>query len=246
MNEKKYIENITKEDFCKKIRYNVSILIKKFYEETNDKKEIIQKVLDYMDNVVDDFMEEKWINFIEKTVNKLEGETLNCVDEVWVSDREIDIVRTLNTRNEKYILFTLIVLAKLRNQMNIENNNWVTYDTSEIFKVANVKVSKNDQDLLIKELRDRGLIEYASKIDNLSLRVECLLDGENVICINELNKVGNKYYDYERLSDGYKQCVECGKFYMPKRMDTNSIYCKKCSYDKILERNKEYKKRIYT
>lgn len=226
MNEKKYIDNITKEDFCKKIRYNVSLLVKKFYEVTDDKKEIIQMVLDYMDNVVDDFMEEKWINFIEKTVNKMEGEKLNYVDGISITDKEIGIIRTLDTRNEKYLLFTLIVLAKLRNMMNPENNNWVTYGTSEIFKTANVKISRVEQDLLIKELRDRGFIEYANKVDNLSIRVVCILDGECVISVNELNKVGNKYYDYERLCDGYKPCAECGKFYMPK--SPTHTYCNLC------------------
>lgn len=234
MNEKKYIESVSREDFCKKMRYNVSLLIKKFYETTSNKKEIVQMVLDYMDNVVDDFMEEKWINFIEKTVDKMEGDPLNCVDEICVTDKEIEIIRTLDARDEKCLLFTLIVLAKLRNFTNTENNSWVTYATSDIFKIANVKVSKVKQDLLIKELKDRGLIEYANKIDNLSIRVACMLDGENIVSVYELNKVGKVYYDYERLCYGYKQCTECGRFYKPN--SPTHIYCKTCS--KINEKKK--------
>lgn len=238
MNERKYIENISREDFCKKMRYNITLLVKKFYEETSDKKEIVEKVLDYMDNIVDDFMEEKWIEFIEKVVNKVEGDSLNCVEEVYINNKEIELLRTLGTRNEKCLLFTLMVLAKMKNQMNENNNCWVSYSLSDIFKVANIKISRVKQGLLVKELRDRGFIEYATKIDNLSLKVVCLLEGEEIICIKEMDKLGNIYHDYERVSEGYKKCIICGKTYKPK--SPTHMYCNKCRKDKDRELKREW------
>lgn len=240
MNEKSYIENISSDEFKKKLRYNITLYIKLKKEQGLNKKQTCQKVLDFMDNNVDNFIEEKWIKFIDKTITKVydNDETLNCIDSVWVTDKDLDIVASIEDRNVRLTLFTLIVLARFRNMMNENNNNWVSYPLKLIFKVSGMFLNQDVQDGTIKMLVDGGYIKLSKKIDNLNIRVECLCDGENELEIKDIKKLSRQYLDYLKILDGWKRCEVCGGVYKPN--GNNSRYCNRCVKEKELE-----KKRIW-
>ncbi|WP_460646679.1 hypothetical protein [Lacrimispora xylanolytica] len=167
-----------------------------------------------------------WSETIESCVSRAPKYPLCLCDGIWITDQEIKTIESLSDKVLERLAFTLLCLAKYGNFRNKENNNWVTNSDSEIYKMACITTKAYDKDIRFHKLRELGLIEFAKKIDNLSIRVLFSDESEKGCAfIRDFRKLG---YEWRVMKgENYIRCVKCG--ILVRRTSLNRKYCTDCT-----------------
>ena len=250
MNEKEKVENLIKLGGFSPSNnyYEVRLIVRYFITEKNMtiKEEIIQTVKDILKDKMDGYYEWEWEDKIEDyTKEELKNQTkLSDINVIYTTQEEIDIIRKLKTPYQRKLLFTLLMYARYVSIKMGEDKEWINRKQEEIFKSANLdNLSQADQDYIVADLIDLGLVSYDYKVDSLNLKLNCLHnDGDIVLWINSFEDLGNYIENYLKVTyGGYKVCEVCGKPYKPKAKDYSSKYCNSCKKIVIKERDRARK-----
>ena len=143
-----------------------------------------------------------------------------------VTQREAQIIRGIEGIRRQRVAFALLVLSKYQNHANEGNHDWVSFRHKDVFALANVKVSVNEQYLLLNDLKTMGLLKYNRRVDNLNVRV-LYANGEGPVAI-EIYDMRNLGFQYMRLLGGrYIECKACGL--VVPRKSPRQMYCPVCS-----------------
>ncbi|MCD8376840.1 MAG: hypothetical protein LUD69_07840 [Oscillospiraceae bacterium] len=130
------------------------------------------------------------------------------IDWIGVSAGELEKIGQISRRPVKRLAFTLLCLAKYGMIRNPKSNYWVSTPCNDIMRMANIKTSTKRQDAMFQELNSMGLIEFSVRVDNLSVRVCFVDDGEPVLQVPDFRNLGYRYQMY--LGEPYFECVNCG------------------------------------
>lgn len=151
------------------------------------------------------------------------------IDYLVITKPELDKIDALHSKQLKRLAFTLLCLAKYSHAVNPENDFWVNNKDSEIMSMANISTSLKRQAALYSTLRDLGLIEFSRMVDNTSVRVCFVEDGEDVLHITDLRNLGHQYLMY--CGEPYFVCQCCGitTKYSNLTNRRNQKYCKECA-----------------
>lgn len=173
------------------------------------------------------YKEAEWQNSLEKYAVNSKKYLLHEINGVWITEKELYVITNLHNKVLERLSFTLLCLAKLKNLRNEKNNNWVTNPDSEIFRLARISAGSDKKDLFIRELYKLGMIEYAKKNDNLSLRLTYIYnDGNNVLYISDFRELGYEYLKYKGTD--IINCIDCGISIRNNKQQTKK-YCKDCA-----------------
>lgn len=232
-NERKYVEKMisthTKEAKMS-LRSFFRYLVKYYYPEYKDKsaKEYTRKILDvaasfnfesYM------YQEYEYYDYVLRMCKRVQkGEIkaeLRDIDSISVTKAEMEIIAKGKDDNERKLLFTLYVLAKVYSY----HSGWVNYAPSEIFKLANIYISWRDRFLLINSLYEAGLLQLNHIIGKTGYKVELHEDSPAAITIEKGQDFGKQYIAETR--SGWGICEECGR--LIRKKTNNQRYCKKCA-----------------
>ena len=248
-NERKWIEDIIKNRDWMKMghpRKMIKFLIKYYYPDFKDKKprEFQRFILDEMNAFnypIERYEEYEYAGYALSTCKKaLKGELntyLRTDDCIGITQGELDIISKAKNNQQKKLLFTLYVLAKLYPY----HSGWINYKDSEIFKLANVHLSVQDRDYLINDLYQQGLLQLNHIIGKNGLKVDLVENTPVVMQITLEKAFGNQYLAYIK-GDEWSVCSDCGRlFKRSSQQGRPPIYCPKCAYKVKLEQNKSYK-----
>ena len=168
----------------------------------------------------------KWDERLDRYIRDAKKEPLFDIDGVTVYKEELEVIDALEGSQIRRLAFVLLCVAKYRNALRIENDNWGSTSDSELMKMANVNTSTRKQSLMWYRMRDAGLIRYSKRVDNLNVRVLYLREsGEEALFINDFRNLGNQYLLY--AGEPLMQCVECGL--IVKRGSNAQRYCPDCA-----------------
>ena len=178
----------------------------------------------------------QWSTMMDNAVKSAEKKDLVDLDGVDVYAEELETIAGIESRQIRRLAFTLLCVAKYRNAINPLNNGWVTdYDVS-IIQTANIHASKLKQNAMFMAMRERGLIGYSKKVDNLSVRVDYLREeGTPKIFITDFRNLGYQYQFY--LGEPFLQCSHCGL--TVKRGSNSHKYCKECAAEMYVKQSVE-------
>ena len=180
-----------------------------------------------MDKNYRNYREDEWLNTIQKYIKNAKKYPLVEVDGVWVTERELKIIRDINNKALEKLAFTLLCLAKFNNIRNIKNNNWVNNEESVLFRLSRVSSDKRKKAKQISKLRELGLVEYAKKIDNLSLKVTFIdEDSEKELFISDFRELGYEYLIY--MGENLTRCADCNILVRNNKQKTRK-YCNECA-----------------
>lgn len=247
-NEHKYVDEMisthTKEPKMS-FRSFLKYLVKYYFEEYKDKalKEYVQQILE----TIKDFNFESYIyqeyeyyDYIKRLCKKAQkGEMkaeLRNYDSIDITEAEMEIIAKGKDDNERKLLFTLYVLAKVYSY----HSGWVNYAPSEIFKLANIYISWKDRFLLINSLYEAGIIQLNHIIGKTGYKVELHEDSPTAITISVGKDLGKQYIAATR--PGWGICQECGR--LMKKKSPNQKYCKKCAEQVNRKKTSERMKKI--
>lgn len=178
----------------------------------------------------------KWESTIYKYVKGAKKYNMVQIDNVGVTQQELDIISSIPERRLRKLLFTLICLAKFYDKRADTTNGWVSTEYKDIFRMAHLFVTQKVQAKLLSELYNLGMISFGNKITNLSIRVNILdYQNEPVWMIDDFRDLGNEYvFRTENLE--LIKCKSCGL--VIKRNKNVQKYCPECA-KKIQAQQKE-------
>ena len=179
----------------------------------------------------------KWQNTIDRQVKKAKKYPLIEIDCIPISKNELETIKSINNKPQERLAFTLLCLAKFGNMVNPQNNDWTNRENKEIFKMANIQVGVQKQAVMIRSLRDKGLIHYSRIVDNLNTNV-LYIDNESeiILGISDFRNLGYEYLLW--CGENFIRCKECETLI---RKNNNKIkYCKDCAGIIKNEQNKKY------
>ena len=232
-NERKRIENIINTRNKKAIsnKYTlIKALIKYYYPQFKDKTwqeyhKFILSEMNLFDFDIAEYEEWEYSEFIKTTCKKALCNKFNIylreLDYVEITEAELNKISSAENDQQKKVLFTLYVLAKLYPYQS----GWVNYKDSEIFKLANVHLSIRERDLLFFRLQKQGLIQLNHIVGQSGVRVELIEDSPVALKIENERCFGNQYIAYVR-GGKWMICEKCGR--LIQRKNNRQRFCKQC------------------
>lgn len=159
------------------------------------------------------------------------------VNAVPVTKPEMEKIDALCGTQLRRLAFTLLCLAKFTTMIRPKRDYWVNTPDNEVMKMANINTSIKRQSLLFRQLKDCGFIRFSKQVDNLSVQVLVVEDGETAIQVSDFRNLG---YQYMMFHGGpYYQCVRCGVTEKVKNPDKGRPpkYCQQCAAEVRVEQS---------
>lgn len=154
---------------------------------------------------------------------------INEIEYISITESEIKVIDNLKTSSEKRVAFTLLCLAKYRNEYIENNSGWETFSFSDIFSMANCNLNSSDRARVINSLVTKELIKPSKKITNCNYQVLFIDEDENaeiVMKITDFRDLGNTVLFY--FGDDFDRCEICGRLIKYKPKTKHRKYCFEC------------------
>lgn len=230
LNEYVYAYKYLHEDFYENKPYlTLAILAKYYYHKEGFRKKKIEKLLnEYAEKHSRDYSENKshWQEYIERLSRDAGKKPLYEINGVRITKTEMEKIDSIEDERMRRVIFTFLCLAKLGIARNPKKNGWVSDKSQDIFKLAHVSASINEQNVMIGKLYKMGFLEFAERNDNLSCRVTFIDEASNeVIFVSDFRELGLEYMNYKH--GGYIRCADCDRLF--KQTHGLKRYCKECS-----------------
>lgn len=173
----------------------------------------------------------KWSDALDYAVKKaLKYEAIE-IDGIYVTAPEMSKIENLDSKQLKRLAFTLLCLSKYWKIVVPNGDYWVNNKENEIMAMANINTSIKRQAAMYHKLRELDLIQFSRKVDNTSVKVQFVEDGEIVMRITDFRNLGYQYL--KQLGEPYIECQNCGitaKISDPTK-GKRQKYCKECAVE---------------
>lgn len=209
LNEYTWAERAVNEhDLGKKPSETLSRVAKYYAYLGMKKRDVRKKLEEFLYSCDQNIVLSKWDGTLDRLTRNAFKYDLIMLDSICVTDEELEIIQRVDGKQAQRLAFTLLCIAKYRNEISGRSDGWVNTPDSEIMKMANIHTSIKRQCKLYSQLRDSGLIRFAKNVDNLSVQVLFICTGTQAIIINDFRNLG---YQYDRHFGGpFYVCVNCG------------------------------------
>lgn len=236
MNERKRAEEYLESGEVTNIVQCVYILARYFKETAITDDEIYELIDNFLTKSVIGYRSDNWKSTIEFQIKKTKNHKLIEIDSISITQKEIDAINALHNRRLERTAFSLLVVAKYYNCINLNNNNWTNKDMKDIFSLANVNVVKEKQCSILNAIKEKNLITLSAKVDSLNMNVQFVDDGDTIYEVKDIEDLGLQYDFYIKKDTTFKKCKRCGKIIKK----TKKQYCKNCAIISKREAQKEY------
>jgi len=241
LNEKKILEKSLNDGYIDKDKpsHTMRTLIKHYFSIGMNKSQINDTVDKFFALNLSNYNSMKWQKSIENMINyvhRIKDYTLLNINEVEIRESELNIIKNIDNVKLEKLAFTLLVYAKIYNQINGKDENWVNEEHRNIFSDAKVSVGIKDQGKMIHNLNDLGLVESSVMVDSTNIKVNFAeLESKVVLVINDFRNYVLEYLRWK--GENIINCEECGILFYP----TNNSHknCKSCWKDKQLAWQRE-------
>lgn len=206
-----------------------------YHEQGMKKTEIIIILNDFMKENYPRYNPVDWVNYIERFANKASKHPLCKCDGIWITENELKTISEIGNKVLERLAFTILCLAKFNNFRNPNSNNWISYTNGEIYSMACINTTAFDKDIKFYQLRELGLVEYAKRVDNLSLQILYVDDeSKKKLFVTDFRKLGYEWRLYK--GEKYIRCADCGV--LVRKTANSQKYCKDCKKSSDKEKTK--------
>lgn len=249
LNEKCLLDKSLNEGYInKKPSVTIRILAKYYLSVGMNADQTYNAIDNFLNKNFIGYIPMNWYNIIKGIINKLiknKDCSLVYIKNVKITKNEIDIIKTINNIKLEKLAFTLLIYAKIYNQLNNNSSNWVNEHHKYIFKDAKVSATKIEQGKMIHELKELNLVTVPLKVDKVNIKVNFIdndYSEENIAII--IDDFRNFVYEYQFYfnPNKYIKCSECSKLIKPT--NNRQKFCRNCWKEHRKEYEK-YKKREY-
>jgi len=250
LNERQMLNKSLNEGYIDKDKPSNTMrtLVKHYFSIRMNKPQIIDSVDKFFAVNMKNYNSVKWQKSIENMVNFIHRKkdfTLLNIERVEITENELDTIIKLNNIKFEKLAFALLVYAKIYNQMNGKDENWVNEEHKYIFSDAKVVVSIKEQGKMLYDIKKLGLISYSVMVDSTNIKVN-FVDKDNPVVL-VISDFRNFVYNYLKWKgENIINCEECGILFYPK--NNSHKFCKICQKDNWrkynAEKQREYRMRV--
>jgi hypothetical protein len=242
LNEKKMVnEYLNGKSVDEKPTNTIRLLVKHYFSIGMNKSQVIDNIEDFFNENMNGYNNVKWQTTIERIVNSIHKSrdySLLVIECINITKSELDTIRNLKNARLERLAFSLLVYAKIYNQMNNNNSNWVNAEHKYIFSDAKVAVKVQEQSLMLHKLAESGLIEVSKMVNCTNVKVNFVDENsENIITISDFRNFVYEYLKYCGEKIGRCEGENCGILF---RINSNKHkYCRECWKEKEKEIKRE-------
>lgn len=206
--------------------------IAKYYAYCGMRKSEVRRKLEEFLYICDPHaVASKWTDTLDRLTKNAFKYGLVVIDGIDITDAEMEEIAKVHGKQAQRLAFTLLCIAKYKNEVSGSDESWVNTPDSEIMKMANIHTSVKRQCGMYAQLRDLGMIRFAKRVDNLSVKVMFARDGDVVMRVRDFRNLG---YQYDMYNGGpYFVCINCGiTDRLPEAKDGTRRarkYCRDCA-----------------
>lgn len=248
-NEKKYAEMCLKEFYLdKSVIPTLIILIKYWYHNGFNQDEILVKLDEFMKEAYGDYIPHLWADKFKDLTKQYCSDkyTLSTVDEVYISKKEMDVIKSIKGQENQRLVFSLLVNCKIRNAKRGIADIRVKDNDKVIFADANVKRGADAKQKMLRRLMELGYLEFPKKgldvlIPFIDLETDFSIEQNRAITIDSFDDFILDYYTY--TGSKVIKCKECGKRVLVKG-NARTQYCVECAKQKKLEQTLKSNKKV--
>ena len=207
-------------------RYNAQVLNKS--DDDN-----YSSTVQWMNKHQDNFDESSYSNVISKAIKGSKKRPLYKIDNIIITKKEFDTIKSLNNIREEKILFVLLCMVKQQSEVLKFTDGLVRYTITDLCKSARISVPADEREYILHNILIKGLISCPKKNDTKCLRVNFLEEnGEAELILNEID-CQELAYAYLKLKNGsgFKRCRRCGRLMNSRNKNDFCQYCVKSSQD---------------
>ena len=180
----------------------------------------------------------KWADTLDRAVSFAARYETIAIEAISVTRQEMEQIEKVSGRQAQRLAFTLLCLAKYWNEVTGKQDGWVNTKDTEIMKMANINTSLKRQSLMYHNLNEMGLIQFSRKVDNQSVRVCFVQQGEEVLRVTDFRNLG---YQYLMFKGGpFFVCANCGvttKISKKSTRGPKQKYCPECALQVMMQQN---------
>ena len=243
LNEEKYAKalydgvNTEVKSVMAKIRYVARYLI---HSEHQSDEEAYQHTVEWMKEHHDNFDESCYSNLISDTVKKARQYPFYIIDNLKITQSELNIISSLDNLRAEKVLFVLLCMAKQQKLSNGFTNGLVKYSITELCKLARVSVPAEDREYILYEIVQRGLLGYPKKNNTQCLIVNFMDINDVVLELDEIDcqELAYVYLSWKNKGKGYTKCQQCHRLIKQSKTKPRK-YCESCAKEVEKAHNKE-------
>lgn len=232
LNEEKFARDVisgARQD-VKSLKKKVELLTRYHYHVLHkDDDTNYRATVSWMELHHDIFCENSYSNLISGYIKKAPKRPFYNIESVKFTSHEMQVIKECNDIRQEKVLFVLLCMAKVQRDANGFDNGFVSYNITDLFKMARVNVPTKERTGILNKLYRAGLIDVANKVDAKGLFVRIMGNAEDDIALelneqdcNELAYAYLKYIGDKKIS----RCSKCGKLIKPSKKFGN--VCKGC------------------
>lgn len=243
LNEEKYAQalyNGTNQEVksaMTKIRYVTRYLI---HSEKQSDEDVYKNTVAWMKKYHNNFDESCYSNVISDAIKKAHQYPFYIIDNIKVTQSELDIISSLDNLRAEKVLFVLLCMAKQQKLSNGFTNGLVKYSITELCKLARVSVPADDREYILYEIVKRGLLGYPKKNDTQCLIVNFMNLDDVVLELDETDcqELAYVYLSWKNDGKGYTKCQRCNRL-MKQSKTKPKKYCEDCGKEAERENTRE-------
>ena len=238
-NEKKFaIEILKSKQLSNKPSTEISVLIKYYYHLGLTPDEILEKMMEFMEEVTGN--SKAWKSKLKRDIKSKKDAKLNMVESVTITKLEMEVIEKLKNDTLEKIAFGLLVMLKIENVAKERQGEWIVLkNAGDLFKDIGVNRNSVERDLLIGRLEELGYVFTTNKAGKCSMKINYIdFEGEPVATITSFDDYIMDYHKYK--GKRVIICKHCQKRVVVKPKSPAKS-CKECSKEAIKKYDRERK-----
>jgi hypothetical protein len=234
LNEEKYAQDL----YCGKHPDVKSTIVKVGYitryllhSLKYDDKDNYMHTVEWMQTNHNNFDESTYSNLISDAIKRAHKMPFYKIDNIKITQYELDIIATLEDLRAEKVLFVLLCLAKQQAVSYGFEDGLVKYSLSDVCKMARISIPTEDREYILYNIIQTGLLGYPKKNNTKCLFVKFIdHEGESVLHLSEdhCTELAYEYLNWKNNSVGYDRCELCGKVIKQSKRNPKR-FCKECA-----------------
>ncbi len=199
-----------------------------------------KETIEWLRNNHTNFDESYYSNFISDAVKIAHKRPFYNIDNIKITQLELDIISSLNNLRAEKILFVLLCMAKQQRDIYGFTNGLVRYSITDLCKMARISVPSEDREYILHYIIQHGVLGYPLKNDTKCLIVK-FIDNKNdaVLQINDIDcmELAYVYLNWKNNGQGFTRCQKCNRLCKQSKTRPRK-YCELCAPTVISEQKR--------
>lgn len=198
------------------------------------------RILKYITSNCENIYEEAIYADIEGCIKNAKKHTLATIDEVCITQSEMNVIRNLNDIKQEKAIFIILATVKYFNALNGKGYDAVFLTNSDICNLARITIPVKERDEFMQFAYDNGLLCRHTWADSIIKKVTFISRNENDKVALRLTEsdfldLAYTYLAYINPSQ-FRRCVSCGRWIRVRKQDKR--LCRECRTKEPSEKDK--------